>query len=215
MSLLEILERGGWVMWPIYLSFLASCAIACERWIVLRRMGSARPNERLERVATRMAAGDREGALRTAAELNPILRDLALTALRLEAAGRERRRDRLAIMARDRVDALQHNLAVIATLAAVAPLLGFLGTIVGMIRAFMTIEAMEGNVTPAILAGGIWEALVTTGAGLAVGIVALVLHNVLAARIDAQAGLLGRSLEVLLDATADEGVEAARVMETA
>ncbi len=81
------------------------------------------------------------------------------------------------------VPRLEKNLVVLATIAHISPLLGLLGTVVGMIRAFMTIEEMEGVVNPSHLAGGIWEALLTTAFGLLVAILAYVAYNFLVARV--------------------------------
>jgi biopolymer transport protein ExbB len=81
------------------------------------------------------------------------------------------------------VPRLEKNLVILATLAHVSPLLGLLGTVLGMIRAFMTIEEMQGVVNPSDLAGGIWEALLTTAFGLLVAIAAYVAYNYLVARV--------------------------------
>ncbi len=201
MSLLEILARGGWMMWPIYLAFLAVLALSLERYLAHRRHGSARPSDLLGTVAESIRTGDTEAASALAVELTPALRRLVLTALRIQGREREARRDRLMLAGEEHLHLLQENLALLGTLAAISPLLGFLGTVTGMIRAFMSVQAQGASVTPAVLAGGIWEALVTTGAGLAVGIVALVFHNLLAARVDHEAMLVGHSAELLLDAT--------------
>ncbi len=200
MTVLEILSRGGWMMWPIYVCFLSALALALERVLTFRRLGSGRPSEDLERLLEHLRRGGAESAGPLVGQLPLSLQAVALAALRLGQGTREARRDRLVVAGEEQLHLLQQNMAVLATLAAVAPLLGFLGTVTGMIRAFMNVQAQGAAVTPAVLAGGIWEALVTTGAGLAVGIIALVLHNLLAARIDSQAVLLGRSAERLLDA---------------
>lgn len=81
------------------------------------------------------------------------------------------------------VPRLEKNLVVLATVAHVSPLLGLLGTVVGMIRAFMIIQEMKGVVNPSDLAGGIWEALLTTAFGLLVAILAYVAYNCLVARV--------------------------------
>jgi biopolymer transport protein ExbB len=201
MSLLEILARGGWMMWPIYVAFLAILALSLERYLTHRKIGSAQPSELLESAAVSIRAGDSEAAGALAAELSPALRRLVIIALQLRGRERESRRDRLLVAGQEHLHDLEQNLAILGTLAAISPLLGFLGTVTGMIRAFMSVQAQGASVTPAVLAGGIWEALVTTGAGLAVGIVALVLHNLLAAHVDHEAMHVGRSAELLLEAT--------------
>jgi biopolymer transport protein ExbB len=70
----------------------------------------------------------------------------------------------------------ERYLGGLATIAHISPLLGLLGTVIGMIKAFMKIERMHGAVDPAHLAGGIWEALITTAAGLSVAIPAIVFY---------------------------------------
>ena len=81
------------------------------------------------------------------------------------------------------VPRLEKNLVVLATIAHISPLLGLLGTVLGMIRAFRTIEEMRGMVSPSDLAGGIWEALLTTAFGLVVAILAYVGYNYLVSRV--------------------------------
>ena len=72
----------------------------------------------------------------------------------------------------------------LATIAGIAPLIGFTGTVTGMIRAFMDLQSLEGNVNPSVLAGGIWEALITTAVGLIIGIIAYALYNMLISKIN-------------------------------
>ncbi len=81
------------------------------------------------------------------------------------------------------VPRLEKNLVVLATIAHVSPLVGLLGTVMGMIRAFRTIERIEGLVNPSDLAGGIWEALLTTAFGLVVAILAYIAYNYLVSRV--------------------------------
>lgn len=72
---------------------------------------------------------------------------------------------------------MSRNLHVLELIGRVAPLMGLLGTVLGMVAAFMAVSASRGQVEPSMLAGGIWEALITTVAGLSVAIPALVLHH--------------------------------------
>ena len=82
------------------------------------------------------------------------------------------------------VPRLEKNLVVLATIAHISPLLGLFGTVVGMIKTFMQIQEMRGIIDTARLAGGIWEALITTAAGLAVAIPAFVAYNYLVSRVN-------------------------------
>ena len=94
---------------------------------------------------------------------------------------------------------MEVSLRGLATVAALTPLLGLLGTVVGMIRAFMVIEGQGTNVSPALLAGGIWEALLTTAAGLTVAIPCLMFHNLFQGRIERVEGELSRMATELED----------------
>ena len=84
--------------------------------------------------------------------------------------GHERVKEAIENAGRQEVSKLEKGLSILATVAGVAPLLGFLGTVTGMIQAFMRIEDLAGAANPSDLAGGIWEALITTAFGLIVGI---------------------------------------------
>ncbi|MCD4796221.1 MAG: MotA/TolQ/ExbB proton channel family protein, partial [Candidatus Cloacimonetes bacterium] len=79
---------------------------------------------------------------------------------------------------------LEKNLGVLATFAAVAPLIGFLGTVTGMVKVFMRIGETGGGVDISLLANGIWEALVTTIGGLTVGIISILFYNYLVGKVE-------------------------------
>lgn len=98
--------------------------------------------------------------------------------------GDEKIREAIEMAGRSEVFLLEKRLNLLATIAGIAPLLGFLGTVTGMINAFMTIQALGGVVSPSDLAGGIWEALLTTAYGLIVGIPAYVFYNYFVTRIN-------------------------------
>jgi biopolymer transport protein ExbB len=91
--------------------------------------------------------------------------------------GHERVKEAIENAGRQEVSKLEKGLSILATVAGVAPLLGFLGTVTGMIQAFMRIEDLAGAANPSDLAGGIWEALLTTAFGLIVGIPAYAFYN--------------------------------------
>jgi biopolymer transport protein ExbB len=91
--------------------------------------------------------------------------------------GHERVEEAIENAGRQEVSKLEKGLPILATVAGIAPLLGFLGTVTGMITAFMTIQDLQGSANPSDLAGGIWEALITTAFGLIVGIPALAFYN--------------------------------------
>ena len=98
----------------------------------------------------------------------------------------------------------------LATVAAIAPLLGFLGTVTGMIQAFMEIQALGGQVNANVLAGGIWEALMTTAAGLTVGIPAMIFYNWLVGRVQHFVFEMENSSMELLDLLEEPGTPVSR-----
>jgi biopolymer transport protein ExbB len=84
----------------------------------------------------------------------------------------------------EEVRGLSRYLQALATIGNITPLLGLLGTVIGMIKAFMVIQEMGGKVNAAVLAGGIWEAMMTTALGLSVALPTMVAHSYLLSRVD-------------------------------
>ncbi|OPZ97929.1 MAG: Biopolymer transport protein ExbB [Bacteroidetes bacterium ADurb.Bin408] len=82
------------------------------------------------------------------------------------------------------VNKLEKNIAVLATVAGASPMIGFLGTVSGMINAFYNMSKAGNNIDIALLSGGIYEAMVTTLAGLVVGILGYICYNILVARVE-------------------------------
>lgn len=181
-SWLENLMQGGWVMIPILLLSVAAIAIFVERLVTLRR-ATTDPKAITDRIRNYVHSGDINGAIAYCeAQGKPITRILHDG---LERLGRPIAEIQDAVQAAGRHEAyeLENRTDLLASIAGIAPMLGFLGTVTGMIEAFQEIQSLQGNVNPSVLAGGIWEALLTTAAGLVVGIVALFFYNLLTNRI--------------------------------
>lgn len=195
LSLLDLLMRGGWLMIPIGLLSILAVYIFVERLLVLRR-AKTNPQRFMQQVGTYVRAGDIAGAIAFCqGHDTPISRILIQG---LERLGRPITEIQDAIQAAGKNEAynLESRTDGLASVAAIAPMVGFLGTVTGMIAAFQQVQALEGAASPAALASGIWEALVTTAFGLAVGIVALFAYNFLVNRI-------GRLLNDIQIAAAD------------
>ncbi|MEM1041707.1 MAG: MotA/TolQ/ExbB proton channel family protein [Bacteroidota bacterium] len=198
LSLLDVLLKGGWVMVPIALLSLLTVYLFIERWLVLRRAHSD-PHRFMETVADYVRSGDVGGAVGYCkAHETPIARILQRG---LERLGRPIGEIREAVQAAGKHETyeLEKRTDLLASAASIAPLLGFLGTVLGMIAAFQQIQALEGNVNPSVLASGIWEALVTTAAGLAVGILALFAYNFLLSRISRSVNEMERVATEFID----------------
>ncbi len=177
-----VFNQGGPLMYLILLGSIIGLAVFLERLFHLHR-ARIDTDKFMESIRSLILRGKMDDAIdlcrRTPGPVAHILmagvtrhtRDRAVIREAIEDAGVHE------------VPRLEKNLVVLATIAHVSPLLGLLGTVVGMIRAFMTIEELEGVVNPSDMAGGIWEALLTTAFGLLVAILAYVAYNFLVARV--------------------------------
>lgn len=178
----ELLFLGGWSMIPIVFLSVLMVAIVWERVRALRR-AQGDPDSLTRSVADYVHNGDLAGAAAYCrAQDTPAARIIQRG---LERLGRPIGEIKEAVQEAGRREtyALEKRMDLLASIAAIAPMLGFLGTVTGMIGAFRQIQRYEGLVNPSLLAGGIWEALVTTAAGLAVGLLALFCYNLLISRI--------------------------------
>jgi len=176
LNVLKILSKGGWLIFPILLCSLIMIAVVIERFLTLRK---ARINTAgfTMRIRGALSDGDVDRARGICDRAKGPLAAVVKAGLEKYGARRSEVREILESAGNAEVFYLERYLGVLATIAGVAPLIGFLGTVTGMIRAFMDIQALGGNVNADVLAGGIWEAMVTTAAGLTVGIPALILYN--------------------------------------
>ena len=162
------LANGGPVMWLLLALSLAASAVIVAKLIqfaVLRPLAAGNGDAAL----ALLARGQAEQALATAGEgRDPLSRTLAAALALSEDWEEEALRQ-----AREQIESLRGGMRALELIAAVAPLLGLLGTVFGMIEAFRALEQAGSQVDPALLSGGIWEALLTTAAGLSVAIPAL------------------------------------------
>ncbi|OZC02855.1 MotA/TolQ/ExbB proton channel family protein [Rubricoccus marinus] len=183
LSFLDLLWKGGWTMIPIAILSVLALFLFAERMLALNR-AKGNPEKLTRTVADYVEAGDLSGAIGFCrAQDTPTAR---IVQRGLERVGRPigEIKDAVEEAGRRETYELEKRMDLLASTAAIAPMLGFLGTVVGMIGAFQQLQRFEGLVNPALLAGGIWEALVTTAAGLAVGVAALFAYNFLVSRIN-------------------------------
>lgn len=182
-SLLELLIQGGFVMIPIFLLSIVAIYVIAERWRLLKN-SSLEPESFLQSVENMLRSGDTKSALQHCQQVDKPLGRILKQGI--ERLGRPIADIEEAIKnaGKREIFMLEKRMDWLATIAGVAPLIGFLGTVTGMIQAFMQIQSLRGNVNPSVLAGGIWEALITTAAGLAVGIFAYFFYNYLLSRIN-------------------------------
>jgi len=174
--------QGGWLMVFILLASLIAAYIIVNRYIVIRRSKLNVPVF-LVKLRGMLKRDDISSATAYCMEERSPAANIIRKGLKKYKFGRERVKEAIDSAGTQEVFKLEKGLSVLATISGVAPLLGFLGTVTGMIRVFMKIQNMQGSANPSDLAGGIWEALLTTAFGLAVGIVALTFYNYLVSAI--------------------------------
>jgi biopolymer transport protein ExbB len=181
-NVLELVTAGGWLMLVILACSVAAIAICIERFYMLNRRRIA-PQHLLATVWKQIKADELDArGLRNLRDSSPLGAILA-AGLANTHHGRDVMKESIEEAAGHVVHDLERYLNTLGTIAAIAPLLGLLGTVVGMIRVFAEIMS-QGTGNASALAGGISEALITTAAGLCVAIPALVMHRYFSGRID-------------------------------
>lgn len=178
----ELVKSGGWLMLPIILCSIAVVAICIERYLALNAEKIA-PKHLLAEVWEWIKNNQLDARkLRELKISSPLGRILA-AGLSNSRHGRDIMKDSIQEAASHVVHDLEHYLNTLGTIAAVAPLFGLLGTVIGMIKVFTAIM-LEGSGNAGVLAGGISEALITTASGLSVAIPALIMHRYYLRKID-------------------------------
>ncbi len=176
MDLFSMFLKGGLLMWPILLCSILGVAVIIDRYIVLRKAKINVPAF-MVRIRGMIKKKDISGAISYCMEEKSPAANIIRKGLTKYKLGHERVKEAIENAGIQEVSKLEKGLSILATIAGIAPLLGFLGTVTGMISAFMTIQDLAGAANPSDLAGGIWEALMTTAFGLIVGIPALAFYN--------------------------------------
>ena len=183
LSVWDLCLKGGFIMIPLLILSLVSIYIFVERYLALRK-AAADDVTFMKRIKDYIHDGEVESAENLCKKTDtPYAR---LIGKGISRIGRPMNDVLVAIenVGNIEVARLGKGFTWLATTAAGAPMLGFLGTVTGMVKAFFSLASAGNSANISILAGGIYEALVTTVAGLVVGIIALFAYNYLAARVN-------------------------------
>ncbi|MFY0600572.1 MAG: MotA/TolQ/ExbB proton channel family protein [Cyclobacteriaceae bacterium] len=181
-SVLELLLNGGYMMIPIIILWIIAVYIFVER-LLLIRSASKTPDDFQNRIRESVLSGDVNGARQLCSQTNtPVARMIEKGISRI---GSELKNIEVSIenIGKIEIYRLEKNLSSLATISGASPMIGFLGTVTGMIQAFIAIAQEEGAVSPKLLSSGIYEAMITTAAGLFVGILAYLGYNYLVSRV--------------------------------
>ncbi len=183
MGLWELFAKGGWLMYPLLALGGVTIYIFVERYIAIRNANKI-DKEFMERIRDYIYQGKVSAAVELCRSFDtPIARMIEKGIMRI---GRPMSDVQSAVenVANLEVSKLEENLPFLAMISGGAPMIGFLGTVLGMVRTFMDMSAAGGTVDMSLLAGGMYVAMVTTVAGLVVGIPAYFGYNYLVARIE-------------------------------
>jgi biopolymer transport protein ExbB len=181
-QLIDLIFKGGIMMIPIFLLSLLGVYVLVERLRTLKQ-AMASPDEFMDQIKVLVLEGDISAAKIICAQSDtPMSRMIEKGLLRIGSSLKNIEAS-IENVGRIEIYRLEKNLSLLATIAGAAPMLGFLGTVIGMINAFMSIAQEEGAVSPKMLSAGIYEAMITTAAGLVVGVLAYLAYNFLVTRM--------------------------------
>jgi len=183
--MISIILKGGILMIPILICSLAVVTIVLER-IYYFVKSAPNSNGFMDNIIAEIKEKNEKEALNKTKALKGVVPKVIAAGIREYINHKAEHYIEKAISrtGTHELYLLEQNLRGLNVIANVAPLLGLLGTVLGMIKAFMQIEVLGGSVDPSSLAGGIWEAMTTTAAGLTVAIPSLLFYNYFMGRVN-------------------------------
>ena len=178
----ELVQAGGWLMIPILLCSVVAAGISVERLWTLRAEQVA-PRDLLTQVWSWIRNNEMDSSRLREVKSGSPLGQILVAGITSHRRGRDVMKESIEEVANHVVHELERYLNTLGTVAAITPLLGLLGTVIGMIKVFTAIQ-LEGTGNAAVVAGGISEALITTAAGLTVAIPSLFFHRYFQRKVD-------------------------------
>ena len=181
-SVLDLAIQGGFMMIPIFILSVIAIYLFFERLMIINK-ANQNPEQFMNRVKELVLRGDINGAkLLCAQQDSPVGRMIQKGLYRIGSPLKNIEAS-IENVGKLEIFKLEKNLSSIATIAGAAPMMGLLGTVIGMVEAFIAIAQEEGSVSPKLLSSGIYTAMITTVAGLVVGILAYLAYNFLVTRV--------------------------------
>lgn len=196
-SLLSLLDKGGWIMYPLYLLLAATIFVFFERLIAIRKASKIDANFMSiirDNIMTNNLSAARNMARNTDNSVARVI-DKGLQRIGKPIEVIEKSMDNVGQL---EMYKMERNLSILSLVAGIAPMFGFLGTIVGMIQLFYEINS-TGNFELSVIAGGIYVKMITSGTGLIIGLIAYVLHNFLATQVDKTANKMEAASAEFMD----------------
>jgi len=183
MTLGELFARGGSLMWVLLAFSFVALAVAVERILTYASYGYS-PDRWFDSLLQKIRTSGPASAIPLAASCRHPVARVAQAYLEQLDRPPKVRQDNVRRTGSLVLESVEKNLRILAALAHLSPLVGLLGTVIGMVLAFSQIQSIQGTVKPSDLAGGIWEALLTTVFGLVVAIPCMALYHALEGHAD-------------------------------
>lgn len=190
--------KGGWLMIPIFILSVLGIYIICERFAVIRKAGRT-DRDLTANVIAATSRGNKTGALQACNAQNTPLARMLQKGILLYHIPAQDLRTSMENTATLEIAELEKGLPTLATVSGLAPMIGFLGTVVGMVQAFYDMSLAGNNINITLLSRGIYTAMITTVAGLIVGILAYFAYNFLVTRINSLANEMENACTEFID----------------
>ena len=203
LPIISFLAKGGILVIPILFCSVVALTLVLERLYRFRKLRIKNP-DLIARVKKALNEKGVDEALFIAENSKNPLGRVLKEGIKRYRAGKESMERAMASAAQREIRGLERYLPALSTVGNIAPLLGLLGTVTGMIKAFMVIERLGGRVNASVLAGGIWEAMLTTALGLSVAIPTIVAHNYLVSKLRNFTAVLQERLNEFLEILDDK-----------
>jgi biopolymer transport protein ExbB len=196
-SMWDLLQKGGWIMYPLYVLLVAAIFVFFERWIAINKASRIETNF-MNIIRDNIISGNVTAARNTARNTNnPVARmiDKGIQRIGKPIDAIEKSMENVGKL---EMYKMERNLSILSLIAGIAPMFGFLGTIVGMVQLFYGI-ASTGEYTLSNIAGGIYVKMITSATGLIIGLIAYIAHNFLTTQIDKTANKMEAASAEFID----------------
>lgn len=194
---LNLISKGGIIMIPILVCSIVALAIIIERLIEMKRLGGDADLLSVN-VKKLLEQGNDKKALDVCGQAQDPIGQIFKAGLLNRKNPRWKLEEKLSLVGQEQLQKLGKNIRGLEVIATISPLMGLLGTVIGMVQAFNQVAEFKGQVNPSLLAGGIWEALLTTAAGLAVAIPVLVMLHYFERKIENAGFLMEKNAQMLV-----------------
>lgn len=181
-SMLGLLQKGGWIMYPLYLLFIVAVFVFVERLLAIRKASRMEPNF-MKIIRDNIITGNVAAARNLAKNTDSPVARMIEKGLQRIGKPIDAIEKSMENVGKLEVYHMERNLNILSLIAGIAPMFGFLGTIVGMVQLFYGI-ASTGEYTLNTIAGGIYTKMITSATGLIIGLIAYIGHNILTTQID-------------------------------